>query len=234
MASNDQESERTKYEVPKATAKDRALTIVRAVTSAVPYIGGPIAELADLVASPLEKRREAWAKEVCDGLHSMEEKIAAFSIESLKDSDAFASALAQALSAVSRTHEQEKLNALRNAVLNTALAPPAAGYDTGVLIGLCETLTPWHLKVLCFFDDPRRYFDPERTPVMSRAQALERAFPELRGQRAVYDGMVRDLYLQGLIVSESLHVTMSGTGIMASWLTMKGNALAQLITSPID
>lgn len=118
-------------------------------------------------------------------------------------------------------------------MLNTALGPPS-GYDTGVLIGLCETLTPWHLKVLCFLDDPRRYFDPSRTPVMSRSQALETAFPELRGQRALYDGIVRDLYLQGLIVIESLHVTMTGTGAMASCLTVKGNALAQLITSPND
>jgi len=212
---------------------DRALTIARALTSAVPYVGGPIAELADLIGSPLEKRRTKWAQGVTDGLRRLEEKVAGFNVESLKDGDSFASSIAQALPAVSRTHEAEKLEALRNAVLNTALAPPT-GYDTGVLIGLCETLTAWHLKVLCVLDDPGRFFDVSRKLVTSRAQALEAAFPELRGQRALYDGIVRDLYLQGLIAIESPHINMTASGAMASCLTVKGNALAQLITSPIE
>ena len=141
--------------------------------------------------------------------------------------------MAQAIQAVTRTHEEEKLKALRNAVLNTALGPPS-GYDTGTLLAICETLTPWHLKVLCFFDDPQRYIDANRTPVMSKAQALETAFPELRGQRALYDNIVRDLYQQGLLAVESLHVTMTSGGAMASCLTVKGHALVRLITSPLD
>jgi hypothetical protein len=230
MASGDEGSKDTPYPAPMG--KDRALTILRAATAAVPYVGSPIAELLNLITSPLERRREKWAEDVTDGLHRLEEKIAGFTLDSLKDSDAFASAIAQALPAVSRTHEAEKLEALRNAVLNTALAPPTE-YDTGVLIGLCETLTPWHLKVLCFLDDPRRYFDANRISVMSRSQALEAAFPGLRGKRAMYDGLVRDLYLQGLIVIDSLHLTMTHSGATQSCLTLKGNALVQLIRSPI-
>ena len=111
-----------------------------------------------------------------------------------------------------------------------ALGPPS-GYDTGTLLAICETLTPWHLKVLCFFDDPKRYV---RMDVMSKAQALETAFPALRGQRALYDNIVRDLYQDGLLTVQSLHVTMTSTGATASCLTVKGDVLVRLITSPLD
>jgi hypothetical protein len=118
------DEDRAKYDPLSATGKDRALTVGRAAVSAVPYVGGPLAELADLLRSPLEKRREPWGQEIAEGLRRLEARVESLDPERLGDNPAFVSVMAQATQAAIKTHDQEKLQALRNAVLNAALALP--------------------------------------------------------------------------------------------------------------
>jgi hypothetical protein len=58
-----------KYAVPVQSKGDVAHAVVKTVLSAVPYAGGPAAELFALVIAPsLEKRRARWMEEVAEGL----------------------------------------------------------------------------------------------------------------------------------------------------------------------
>lgn len=104
----------TKREVGTATAKG--------VLSAIPFVGGTAAEFLGLyLAAPVAHRRDAWLQDLAIRLGELEGQISGFHLDTLADNEQFVSATLQATQAALRTHQKEKLEALRNAVLNTAV-----------------------------------------------------------------------------------------------------------------
>jgi hypothetical protein len=61
---------------------------------------------------------------------------------------------------------------------------------------------------------------------------LEHSIPDLRNRRDIYDQLWKDLYSRGLVNTEGLHVTMSGSGLATRRTTSLGEALLQFITAP--
>jgi ABC-type transport system involved in cytochrome bd biosynthesis fused ATPase/permease subunit len=58
-----------KYKVPDASAGDAAHALAKGAAGVVPYAGGFLAELLQMVvAPPLEKRKAEWMNSVADGL----------------------------------------------------------------------------------------------------------------------------------------------------------------------
>jgi hypothetical protein len=69
----------------------------------------------------------------------------------------------QANQSAFRNHKKEKIDALRNAVLNSCL--PGAPEDDIQMIFLnyIDELTPWHLRIMNLFDDPSRWAEENNT-----------------------------------------------------------------------
>ena len=138
-----------------------------------------------VLAPAVARRRDQWFKELADALGEVERKVEGFKIENLQHSEAFVSAVIQATRAAVGTHQQEKLTALRNAVLNTALGKSLDEEKQGVFWNLIEALSATHLLLLHFFND-RGAFSHER-----KAEFIQR--------RALTDPMVIDLTSRGLL-----------------------------------
>ena len=86
---------------------------------------------------------------------------------------------------IERTHDQAKKNALRNAVLNSAL-PDAPDADTqAMLLSLIDRYTPSHLRLLTLWNDPPGWFashhliPPSAALSGSRTQTVEAGLPEM-------------------------------------------------------
>jgi hypothetical protein len=224
---------------PKASLGDAMHTIVKAGLSAIPVAGGPAAELfAALIVPPLTKRRDKWVQTIADGLKALEEKIESFSLESLQDNEAFTTTIMHASQVALRNHHEEKLEALRNAVLNVASGNAPDDNLQLMFLNFIDSLTPWHLHMLRFFQDPIAYgkargINHSNLYSGSIAQTLERTFPELRGQRAFYDQIAKDLFARGLIDIESLHTTMTASGTLSKRTTEVGDCFVAFITSPV-
>ena len=143
-------------EAPKPTRGDAAHTLVKAGLSAIPIVGGPAAEIfAAIIVPPLTRRRDEWLQSVANGLAELEKKVEGFKIESLAKNDVFITTVMYATQVAIRNHQAEKLEALANVVLNSALR---AGIDEDtqqMFLGYIDSLTQSHLKVLSFLDDPR-------------------------------------------------------------------------------
>lgn len=224
---------------PKLNKSDIAHKIVKAGLSAIPLAGGPAAELFNAIISPpLAKRRDKWIESIAEGLKELEEKIDGFKIESLQNNEMFITTVMHATQVAIRNHQKEKLEALRNAVLNST-SPNAPEEDLQLMfLNWVDELTPWYLRILKFFENPIEwgkghgitYPDLE---FGSPAHALTHAFPELRGQDNFYAQIIKDLYSRGLMSIESLSVTMTKQGIFASRVTEIGKQFIQFITSPI-
>jgi hypothetical protein len=227
-------------QIPKKSTGDIAHAAVKAAISAIPIAGAPAAEIFALVVTPpLEKRRDEWIESIGEGLKELAQKVDGFKLGDLAKNEAFITTVTHASQAAIRNHQNEKLEALRNVVLNAALPNPPEQDMQLVFLAYVDTLTTWHLTILKFLDDPKEWgmkhgITYPEWPMGSINTALEYAFPELRGKRETNDVFIRDLYSRGLITTDSLHTTISGVGILASRTTAMGKQFLAFISSPLE
>jgi len=231
-------------EKPQDIKKDLEMSVgdyahagVRAGLSTAPFLGGPLAEFFSVVvAPPLEKRRTAWLVEIFSRLKMLEEKVEGFKIENLAQNEVFISTLLYATQAAMRTHQDEKLAALRNAVINSAIRSSIDENLQLMFLNLVDRYTQWHLILLHFLDDPRQYGVRNKISYPSWSMGgtsalLEFAMPELKGKREFYDQIVKELYSDGLLNSDTfLHTTMTDQGMFASRTTAIGKQFLAFIS----
>jgi len=117
----------------------------------VPFVGVSIAEAVGYFGQrEIDKRQSTFFAEVLRGLQDMQVQVA-----DLKES--FWSTLLYAVDVARRTHQQEKREALKNAVLNAA-KPTAPEDDVQhIFVTMVDDLTPLHLRLLDFILNPRKY-----------------------------------------------------------------------------
>lgn len=188
-------------------------TLAKAGISAIPIIGGPAAELLGaLMVPPLAKRRDEWLKSIAEGLKELERKVDGFTIESLVGNDIFVSAVMHASLVALRNHQQEKIEVLRNAVLNVACGRAPHEDLQLMFLHMIDSFTPWHIRLLAYFNDPVTFtkarhitYDREWP---SSVHVMRDAFPELKSRAYIEDLpffrlALKDLYAYGLIFSES-------------------------------
>lgn len=221
----------------KLSAGDYAHTGVKAALSAIPLVGSPISEFFSVViAPPLEKRRTEWLIEIYQRLQYLEKTVAGLKGENLAENENFISTLFYATTIAMRTHQHEKLEALKNAVTNSLIMPSIDENMQLIFLNLVDRYTPWHLIILKFLDDPRKFGENRKITYPNwsmggTASVLEYTFPELKDRRGFYDQIVKDLYSDGLISSDSfLHTTMTDHGMFASRTTEMGKVFLAFIS----
>lgn len=95
------------------------------------------------------------------------------------------------------------------------------------------------MKILKFFDNPQEWGRRNNIiypnwSIGGQATVLLHTFPELRDRRDFYDQIYKDLFVRGLMNTESLQITMSSQGMFESRTTSMGKKLISFITYPID
>lgn len=223
----------------KKSAGDLAHELGRAIVSVVPAAGGPLqVAFENIFASPIEKRKEAWLQQLAEVLTEVQERVKDLTPEKLAANEVFVTVAMQASQVAIRNHQQAKLEALRNAVKNSALPDPPHEDEQMIFLRLVDQLTPWHLRVLSLLDNPRDWM--QRNVVAypgwgtgGVSTVVEHCLPDLGGQRDTYDQIVRDLQVEGLLVQgQFLHLTMTGNGMVESRTTDRGRRFIKFISAP--
>ena len=223
--------------LPQAKAADHALTAVRAALSMIPVAGGPAAELFNaIVTPPLTKRRDEWLNSLAEDLVSLQKKVEGITVESLSNNEAFITAVMHATQAAVRNHQEEKIVALRNAVLHVASNTSPDEDLQMIFLNFIDIATPWHLRILKFLQDPRKFGVAKGItyPTWSMggvSTVLQHTFPEIAGRRPFYDKIVNDLEAEGLVNGgvSMLHTTMSESGMFAKRTTEMGDMFLAFI-----
>jgi hypothetical protein len=141
-------SEAPDLSAPLPGGGDHAHAAVRAALSVIPFVGGVVTELFNaLVSSPIEKRRAQWMNGVIQAIGALYQHNAAI-IQRITADEQFQSVLIQATWVAIRNHQQEKLDALRNAVLNSAEGTTVSVDRQLLFVRYIDELTPSHLLVL--------------------------------------------------------------------------------------
>ena len=227
-----------KYSPPEPSTSDAAHAVARSGLGTIPIAGTAAVELLNaLVTPPLERRRQQWMESIGEGLRRLEDK-RNVDLEALRDNDQFIDIAMQASQAAIRTAQEEKLQALRNALLNSALPNPPEETLQQMFINFIDTLSVWHIRLLGLFQGPEQWAQRSgRTfPDLSMgglATLVESAFPDLRGRRDLYDQIGKDLAFRGLAQTDNLHVTMTGHGLMQKRTTQMGDAFLSFIQDPL-
>ena len=211
---------------------------VRATLAAIPVVGGAAGELFNrLLAPPIQRRRDAWRNDLADHVARLKQE-GRLDFEDLKNNDEFFSTVMQASQAAIRNHQQEKIIALRNAALNTALGQAPDDSKREMYLGFVDTFTVWHLRVLAFLANPNANTDASQLnldlttghmpPVIG---VLQNAFPELDKQDEFVRKVVADLDRDRLILGDVTVKT--GHGVMGVRnLTQLGDEFLRFITEP--
>lgn len=130
----------------KPEIADVAHTAAKALITAIPVIGGAAAEFfSAIVVPPLSRRRDKWIEDIVEGLQTLEKQVDGFKIEELSHNEMFITTVMNASQTAIRNHQEEKLEALRNAVLNAALPNPPDDDLQLMFLNFVDTFTPWHL-----------------------------------------------------------------------------------------
>lgn len=213
---------------------DHAHVAARALISTLPYVSGPAVEAFNyLVASPLEKRRQRWMEAVGAYLNRLG------SIEALQSNEAFMSTLAQATRAAMAEHQDEKLNALRNAVLNAARPDSIDDTLQAMFVRMTEQFTVWHLRLLRLFQAPQDWFEARSIPLpgmgisgSSLQKVVEAAFPDLAARDGLWQVIAKDLDAAGVFVGRNLSTVMTGEGALEKRTTKLGDEFLAFISEP--
>ena len=222
-----------KIEVPKQSKGDVAHALTKAGLSVIPVVGGPAVELFQLlIQPPLEKRRTEWMADVGEKLRELEVK--GLKLEDLQKNEEFVSAVMYASHVALRTHKAEKLNALRNAILNVAKGQAPEETVQHLFLNFIDSFTELHLRILKVFQAPSLL--PNSSTGSPRA-VLEHNIPDLRGRKLeeLCGQLWKDLASRGLVVDvddDRLATTMSVHGAKKR-TTGLGDAFLKFIAEPV-
>lgn len=198
------------------TDGERSVEVAAIALSAVPYVGGPLAEIAKSFVTGRQNRRlNEFLKNLATDLDAVKASLNA----DLGGSEDFQDFAERVLSAAEQTVQEEKLNALRAVFLNTILSSPP-NYDRGLeLVDLVLRLQPPHLVLLRILENPRKA-DEEAGGLVgdggnmstSINQILSRLLPTWEGEEIVRtwedlrrEGLVAGVHIKAMITDSGYH-----------------------------
>ena len=145
------ERKRGKLQPPKTAAVDVGSSVLRVGASFVPVLGGAISEAIGLAAQQLaNKRTEKFYQDVADRLLELQDQIDALT-------ESFVSRALEAARIVEHTGEEDKLEALRNAVVNTLSSTAPSEDIQHLFLNYVDQLSGLHLRLLTFVIEPEKF-----------------------------------------------------------------------------
>ena len=224
--------------VPSESTGDHIHRTARADLAAIPLAGGASVELFNLVlAPPIQRRRDEWLNGLAERLGKLEQD-GRLVVEELRDNEEFVSTVMQASQAAVQNHQQEKIDALRNAVLNTALGQALEDSKRELFLRWIDELSVWHLRLLALLADPPGWFErnsktiPQFAISSSLHQLIQAGMPELSQDRGFLEVVAKDLNDRHLASSVSLMTMMSAQGAVEKRTSDLGDAFLRFITEP--
>ena len=128
-----------KYNPPQSSTGDTIHAMARAGLGAIPYVGTAASELLNaIVTPPLERRRNEWMKQIGEALRKLEKQMGVV-LESLQEKDEFIDIAIEATQIAIKTSNREKKEALKNAILNSALPSPPEESLQKLFLNLIDT-----------------------------------------------------------------------------------------------
>ncbi|MCX6830138.1 MAG: hypothetical protein NT002_12810 [candidate division Zixibacteria bacterium] len=203
--------------IPAEESGDEALEIISFISSAVPYIGGPV---SNIISGALTKRKLARIREFLLGLASDLKEFKSTVTEEYVKTDEFEELLETTLHKVAEERNEQKRQIFRS-FLEEAIKSPGESYDEQRrFIHILEQLQDAHIalmKVIIQTPDPN---PPGITG--SIGQTLQRRLPNIPREKIVeLLSQLKDLRL-AMLADPNMMLTPHGAEDLRSGLTDYG------------
>ncbi|GHA42515.1 hypothetical protein ACFFLZ_13935 [Photobacterium aphoticum] len=192
--------------------KDYGHAGVKATLNVIPLAGGALATLFETVFSaPIDKRKEDWLILLASTVDEVCEKVENLTPEKLSEHDAFISAYLQASNIAVRTHQEEKIKALNNAVKNTVLNNEIDETIKLMFIRFIDEMTPLHFRILHFLSTPDHYIQKLNTNPNSYTHwgdlrnVWEKTYSDVSSNDPIIDLIISDLNRFGMVRIKQFH-----------------------------
>ncbi|NNJ27984.1 hypothetical protein LzC2_40950 [Planctomycetes bacterium LzC2] len=219
---------------PSEKWSDKARAIVESAISEVPGGSFGVAVMQAIYAPALRRQTEAFLEEVASRLNDMD-KAGGFDLEQLSSDPEFAALVVQATRTAQATTNQEKLGALREALVSTAVGEGHNDNQRAMFMSYIDRLTGLHIRVLRFLHNPLDAVleaTASRNPSNSVRQHLKKHFSEVK--QDLIDQTLEDLHSMGLSEFRSehkeLYITADNTSLTKR-TTQQGADFVKFITS---
>ncbi|MBS7740575.1 MULTISPECIES: hypothetical protein [Hyphomicrobiales] len=185
------------------------------------------------IGSPLEKRRTDWFRSLAAEVARLREQSESFDPHLLAGKPEFVSAVYEATTIAMKTHHEEKLAALRNAVLNVGLGAGPSELFRGQFMHYLDRFSVSHIMMLRALHSPDSYGTMAEVTMNFQGKredgnlqrALAATFPEL-SEAGLLSQVFSQLRDEGLV-----SINMGNTNVgMRSGLTGLGEAFLEFIS----
>lgn len=223
---------------PSSEVSDKILAMLKAAANLLPYGGAGVVLFDALFATPLARRQAAWAETVMEELTRLGDTVKGFNIEELSEDEVFLSALVKASRSAIREHQIEKLDALRNGLLNVAIHREPEEDIQSIFLRLIEELSVWHLKLLALIDNPPEFIRKNRKVLSEFRESSDlrhmmfAVFPQLEEQREFLDLIVNDLFTKGLTGVSGIDTMMTPASVLVPRTTKMGRRFVRFVSYP--
>ncbi|MGW3855801.1 hypothetical protein [Micromonospora arida] len=224
----------------KSAGREMTEKIIEAGLNTVPIVGGPTGVMfAYAVRYTFDRRMTKWLEELAEAVDDLAAQVGDINFDTLADNDIFVDAVATATRAAERTHQEAKIEALRNAVLNSA-CPGSPDADTqAIFLRFVEDFAAAHLQILGLFNNPFAWCAERGLPADttghtgSRRRLIKQGIPQFADRREFCDVIVRDLTNAGLLANfGSLDTRVSSLEMYKPLTTVLGKQFIEFITDP--
>ncbi len=208
----------------KEKALDTVEIVAKTALSVIPVGGALATSVYDTVkGNCLSKRQEQWKDALEERLSKLET-----TLEDIGNNEFFTTALVKATELAMKTARKEKMEYLANSVVNS-LNPDIDEEKLIVFLSLLDKYTVSHIKIIYYFNNPKRFDGISSSSYMmgSPSTPLFQVFPELNN--GLFKKMYDDLYTDGMVNTENLNVTMTGSGMVAKRTTQLGDDFLRFI-----
>jgi hypothetical protein len=227
---------------PEEKGKVRSLTetAVEAGTAAIPFVGGSMAVImARVFSQAYERRLRSWMEQLADVVQELCDQVAGLTLEDLADDDTFLDAVASTTRIAERNSSEEKRKMLCNALLNIGSGHAPSTDKQAIYLRYIDDLTPSHMLLLDFMDDPVRYFEQRNlrwpSSILSGGlmNVVSEAFPELASDKPFLNTLMKELSDISLIDNPGLNTMMTANGLTSQRSTAKGREFMSFLRPPL-
>lgn len=175
----------------QASNEDNDYNAKKALVSSIPAVGSLVAHFYETyIKNPVTQRHHNFLKILVQELIILKEQANEVNL----DNPVFQTAFMQAANIAVRNHQQEKLKALKNAVLNSSM-PNSPEDDLQIMfLHWIDEFTTRHLVVLRLLYEESSY------------EEFQSSLPDLDKKLSFYDQILKDLENKGLVYLHENHV----------------------------
>lgn len=179
---------------------DYACAATNAVLSSISGVGSIASEIFKMViSSPIEKRKKDWMIKIVEELEELQNKVEGFEVNALAENELFTSILNRASQLAISNHQAEKIDAFKNAVLNTALNIDIDENQQMMFLNMIDTITPWHIELIKFLNG---IVLPPNNKIETTVKIIQSHYENLIDSNDMVKIILDDLFTKGLVTKD--------------------------------